>query len=180
MLDSYRNYRLHMHDLAFQKQERYWFGTHADNPIGTHYADYRRKFQGHRSYTAMLFEGMVMKYKTIDHNGKLIVRVESTEVLISDVPSALDLMASLRYETGANCLILDKSALAEQFFDLKTCVAGDILQKFVTYRMKLAIIGDFRTVSSNSLRNFIYESNKGNDIFFVQDEQLAIEYLSRN
>ncbi|NCC63188.1 MAG: DUF4180 domain-containing protein [Spirochaetia bacterium] len=120
-----------------------------------------------------------MKYISIDHEKVHIIRVESSEILISDVSSALDLMASIRHETGATRIILDKQAIVEHFFDLKTCLAGEILQKFVIYRMKLAIIGNFHTVESKSLRNFIYESNKGNDIFFVEDEQQAIEYLSR-
>lgn len=72
---------------------------------------------------------------------------------------------------------MNKSALSEDFFDLKTRLAGDVLQKFINYRMKIAIIGDFSIYKSNSLRDFIYESNKGRDLFFLSDENEAMEKI---
>ncbi|MBP2028241.1 hypothetical protein J2Z35_002042 [Acetoanaerobium pronyense] len=72
---------------------------------------------------------------------------------------------------------MNKSALSEEFFDLKTSLAGDVLQKFINYRMKIAIIGDFSVYTSNSLRDFIYESNKGRDLFFLSDENEAMEKI---
>ncbi len=62
---------------------------------------------------------------------------------------------------------------------LKTRLAGEILQKFVNYNIKVAIIGDFTTYTSKSLRDFMYESNKGKDIFFSPSVNDAIEILSR-
>ena len=120
-----------------------------------------------------------MKYRTIEHKGKQFVRIESSEVIIVDVSSALDLMASIRYESGIDRIIIDSSAFDERFFDLSTRLAGDILQKFVTYQMKLGIIGDFRSLKSKSLQAFIYESNKSSDIVFALDEKQAVEHLSR-
>jgi hypothetical protein len=46
--------------------------------------------------------------------------------------------------------------------------------------VKIAIIGDFSVYTSKSLKDFIYESNKGRDIFFLPDEKQAIEKLSMN
>ena len=46
-------------------------------------------------------------------------------------------------------------------------IAGEILQKFSNYRVRLAIVGDFTKFTSNSLHEFIYESNKGRFIHFV-------------
>lgn len=62
---------------------------------------------------------------------------------------------------------------------LKTRLAGEILQKFVNYNIKVAIIGDFTIYTSKSLRDFMYESNKGKDIFFSPSVNDAIEILSR-
>lgn len=42
----------------------------------------------------------------------------------------------------------------------------------------MAIVGDFSTYASKSLKDFIYECNKGKDIFFLANEELAIEKLS--
>ena len=98
--------------------------------------------------------------------------------MITDVQSALDLLATVRYQTDCDRVIIDKSAVSEDFFDLKTRLAGEILQKFVTYDMRIAVVGDFSIYTSKSLKDFIYESNKGNHVFFVQNEDEAIERLS--
>ena len=86
---------------------------------------------------------------------------------------------TVQYETGYNRIILNKSAISEDVFQLSTKLAGEILQKFVTYAVKLAIVGDFSGYTSKSLQAFIYESNKGKDIFFVPDREAAIEKLSK-
>ena|SRR5574344_1230798 len=62
---------------------------------------------------------------------------------------------------------------------LSTRIAGEILQKFINYQFKFAIVGDFSGYTSKPLKDFIYESNKGRDIFFVSSEEDAIEKLSR-
>jgi len=61
---------------------------------------------------------------------------------------------------------------------LTTKLAGEILQKFINYDVKLAIVGDFSVYTSKSLKAFIYECNKGKDIFFLSDENQAIGKLS--
>ncbi|RNB56859.1 DUF4180 domain-containing protein [Brevibacillus gelatini] len=53
-------------------------------------------------------------------------------------------------------------------------VEGEILQKFVTYKAKLAIAGDFSVYTSKSLKDFIYESNNRNHIFFLPTEQQGL------
>ena len=98
--------------------------------------------------------------------------------MIKDVQSALDLMATVDYETGCSRMIIDKSLICEEFFDLSTKIAGEVLQKFINYQKKIAIIGDFSKYTSKSLKDFIYECNKGKDIFFLPDEAQAIEKLS--
>jgi hypothetical protein len=56
-------------------------------------------------------------------------------------------------------------------FHLRTGVAGKMLQKFVNSGVKLAILGDVSayTAASSALRDFIYESNRGEAIWFVAD-----------
>lgn len=64
------------------------------------------------------------------------------------------------------------------FFDLKTGLAGDILQKFSNYNIKLAILGNFKNEQSKSLNDFIYESNKTGRINFVETFDEAVNSLS--
>ena len=119
-----------------------------------------------------------MKIDIIKENNKEIALVSSDEILITDVQSALDLLATVNYETGCDRMIINKLAICEDFFDLKTKLAGDILQKYINYNMKIAIVGDFTMYSSKSLKDFIYECNNGKDIFFLSNEKEAVEKLA--
>ncbi|OFD42226.1 DUF4180 domain-containing protein [Bacillus mycoides] len=119
-----------------------------------------------------------MEIKKVVIGGINIAVVRNDTVLISDVQSALDLMATVQYEADSKRIVIKKSLISESFFDLKTRLAGDILQKFINYSVKIAIIGNFSMYTSKSLKDFIYECNKGKDIFFLATEQQAIEKLS--
>lgn len=117
-----------------------------------------------------------MKYTILGKN-QSIVYIESEDILISDSQSALDFMMTIKYEKDCSRIILDKKAICEEFFRLSSGIAGEVLQKFINYHTKLAIIGDFSKYTSKPLHDFIYECNKGNDIFFVGNLNQAIERL---
>ena len=122
-----------------------------------------------------------MEYRIINIQDNInVVKIEDEKILIFDEQSALDVFMSLAYETGENKFIISKDNLIEDFFDLRTKIAGEILQKIINYKMKLAIIGDFSKYKSKSLRDFIYECNSGRDIFFVKNEFEALNLLSYN
>lgn len=119
-----------------------------------------------------------MNIKIITDEGNRIAIVTGDEVCLKDAQSALDFMMSVNYETGCQTIVINKEAVIEDFFVLSTRIAGEILQKFITYRFKLAIVGDFSGYASKPLNDFIYESNKGRDIFFVSTEEEAIQKLT--
>ena len=104
--------------------------------------------------------------------------VRTEEILVSTPQEAVELIASARYETGCQALILPKAALHEDFFRLPTGLAGEVLQKFVNYGMKIAVVGDFSQYTSKNLQDFLWESNKGKTVFFVSTETEALERLS--
>lgn len=108
-----------------------------------------------------------------------IVRVKSDDIEIRDAQSALDFVMTVEYQAKTNLIIIDKSIIAEAFFDLKTKLLGEAFQKLLTYNIKLAVIGDFTQYASKSLHDYIVETNKGKDIFFLQTENQAIEWLSK-
>ena len=105
---------------------------------------------------------------------KDIAFIQSEGSMIKDTQSALGLMMSARYEMGCNKLILNKSCFAGEFFMLSSGLCGEILQKFVNDQMKAAIAGDFTKYTSKPLRDFIYQSNKGRDIFFASSIEEAV------
>lgn len=118
-----------------------------------------------------------MEINVIKINNVEIANVKSDEILIKDVQSALDLMGTVRYESDCDRIIINKSAISEDFFDLSTKLAGEVLQKYINYQFKIAIVGDFSVYKSKSLKDFIYECNKGKEIFFLPNENEAVEKL---
>lgn len=110
-------------------------------------------------------------------NGIRIAEIESEKCLIKDLQDALDIMAECSYQDSGNIIIHEKN-LTPGFFDLKTGIAGEILQKFSTYDLRLAIVGDYSGYSSKSLRDFIFESNKYGRINFVHSIEEARDRLT--
>ena len=119
-----------------------------------------------------------MNIEIINHNGIFMAELIADEVVVKEVQDALDIMANAAY-SGATKLILHEKNITPDFFDLKTRIAGDILQKFSNYNMPLAIVGDFSKYTSKSLRDFIYESNNGRMVNFVSSVEEARERLGR-
>lgn len=119
-----------------------------------------------------------MQIESVTKNGIDIAVVSGDKKLIVDVSSALDLAMSVRHESGAAKLALDKHIIAEDFFILSTGMAGEILQKFINYQIKAAIWGDYSHYTSKPLKDFIFESNRGKDFFFVATKEEAIQRLA--
>lgn len=119
-----------------------------------------------------------MNILRIPNKDSFIIQIDSAEELIHYEQSALDLFATIRYDENSDRIILNKENLTEKFFDLKTGIAGGILQKIINYQFKIAIVGDFSNYSSKSYNDFIYETNKGRSIFFLNSKNEAIEKLS--
>ena len=89
---------------------------------------------------------------------------------LSSEADALDLVGSL-WGQEVDWLALPKARLGEDFLRLRTGLAGAVIQKFVNYRVRLAIVGDVsaETAASDALRDFVRESNAGDRVWFVPD-----------
>lgn len=120
-----------------------------------------------------------MQIRTI-HQENTCIAVVGNVPLLCTAGDILDLAISARYETGADRLVLEKSAFCDDFFVLRTGLAGEALQKLINYHFKLAIIGDFSQVASKALRDFIRESNRGKNVCFVASYDDAIAWFSRS
>lgn len=120
-----------------------------------------------------------MNIEHLNMNGIDIAVISSDETVITDVQSALDLAMTVKYETGAVNIVIGKKLICEDFFILSTKLAGEILQKFINYRVKMAVYGDYSRYTSKPLKDFIYESNKGKDFFFVSTKEDAIQRLTQ-
>lgn len=119
-----------------------------------------------------------MKTEVMIKNNMKIAVVQSDEPLITDAQSALDLIMTIKHETGCTGIVVNKEAVTEDFFVLSTCLAGEILQKFVNYGIRFAIYGDFSNYTSRPLKDFMYECNRGKDVYFQPSASLAVDKLS--
>ena len=120
-----------------------------------------------------------MNIEKIEKNGTICAVVRSNEIVITDAQSALELLMTANYDLGAKNIVIDKKLIKDEFFILSSGLAGDILQKYINYGGRIAIYGDFSRYTSKPLHDFIYESNKGHDVFFVATEDEAAECLCR-
>lgn len=92
---------------------------------------------------------------------------------------AVDLISAAS-EHGASLIAIPVERLGADFFDLRTRIAGEIVQKFVMYGRRVAIVGDIsrKTAQSTSLAAFVIESNRGRDLWFVANLQELANRLS--
>ncbi len=120
-----------------------------------------------------------MNFRKIEKNNIICAVVESNDVVITDAQSALDILMSAKYDVVTKNIVIDKKLITEDFFILSRGLAGEILQKYVNYGGRIAIYGDYSHYTSKPLKDFIYESNKGKDVFFVATEDEAVDMLTR-
>lgn len=120
-----------------------------------------------------------MKIKRIERGGVICAVVESDEIVIRDAASALDLLICAEYTAGTKNIVIDKRLVTEDFFILNTGLAGEILQKYINYGGRIAMYGTYSQYTSKPLRDFIYESNRGRDVFFPATQEEGVKMLSR-
>lgn len=126
--------------------------------------------------TQTKFKAMQIKIHFI--NDKQVAEIISDNILLKTTQDGLDLLGNLYYE-DIDAIVIHEKNIVPDFFDLKTKIAGDILQKFTLHRMPLIIVGDFSKFNSESLNAFIVESNYGKQINFVGSLSESIELLKK-
>ncbi|MGV0827721.1 DUF4180 domain-containing protein [Empedobacter brevis] len=119
-----------------------------------------------------------MKIETISIKDIKIAEVISEDnIVINTASDGLNLLENLYYQ-GFDKIIIYEKNITPDFFDLKNGIAGEILQKFSNYRVRLVIVGDFSKYTGKSINDFMYESNKGRQINFMASQLEAIKGLS--
>lgn len=119
-----------------------------------------------------------MTIETHSLNNIKIAEVIAEGIVIHTAEDGLELLGNLYYQ-GFDKLLLHEKNLNANFFDLKTGIAGEILQKFSNYRMGLAIVGDFSKYTGKAIRDFMFESNKTGHVYFVTSSSEALVKLSK-
>lgn len=116
----------------------------------------------------------------IEEHGDLRVQfLDAAGPLISTPEDATDLIGGT-WGQDVQVVAVPLARLDPAFLDLRSGVAGEITQKFVNYQLKLAVIGDLSTAvaASAPLADYIWETNRGDHIWFFDDEAGLVEKLA--
>jgi hypothetical protein len=119
--------------------------------------------------------------KSYEFHGVRILECAPEGLPLRSDRDAVELIGTA-WENRASLIVIPASRLADDFFRLKTRIAGEILQKFAIYKMRVAIVGDLsRQVSeSSALRDFVLECNRGSQIWFVARLEELEQRLERS
>lgn len=111
--------------------------------------------------------------KPHDFEGHKIAEIITDGIVIKTAEDGLDLLGNLYYQ-GYDKIVIYKNNIDDNFFNLQNGIAGEILQKFSTYRVKLAVVGNFHDIPSKSLKDFIRESNRQGHTTFADSLPAAL------
>lgn len=106
-----------------------------------------------------------------------IAHVQSKLVMIDDLATALELKNTVMQETGCHKIIAYQSNYSDDFFKLSTKLAEEIIDKYASYNVQMAVVGDFTTYTSKALQSFMHTCNEGNTFYFVSSVDEAVAKL---
>jgi hypothetical protein len=103
--------------------------------------------------------------------GSGIIRLPLDGPLLATGQDALDAIGEA-WGSDASTIVVPASRFDAAFFDLRTGVLGELTQKFVNYRIRLVVLGDVstRTEASDAFRDYVRETNAGDQVWFVADD----------
>lgn len=117
-----------------------------------------------------------MHYEVKTKGSRKYLECASAEHPLATEQDALDLLAAC-FEHETRLIVLHSQALTGEFFDLRTGLAGKVLQKFVNYRVKVAVVLADEGVVKGRVKEWFAESNKGNDFRVFREPGEAEQWL---
>lgn len=118
-----------------------------------------------------------MEIKIHRVNEVKIAELISDQIIIDATAAGLAVIGDLYYQDFDKVIIHSKN-IATDFFDLKTQLAGEVLQKCSNFHLRLVIIFEAETAAKESLVRFIQESNRGRQVNFLPTVDDALMALS--
>ncbi|MFF9623487.1 DUF4180 domain-containing protein [Streptomyces griseosporeus] len=114
------------------------------------------------------------------HGGVRVLRCAADGPPLDGEQAALDLIGDA-FGQEAELVVVPVERVGAEFFRLRSGVAGAVVQKFATYRLRLAVVGDIsgHVADSTALRDFVREANQGGQLWFVSDDAELEERLTR-
>ncbi len=145
-------------------------------------ASYKAELDWIKQVRQKLFENQVieekkrMNYQIINFNNKKYLEFISTPTPIRSESDALEMVA-LCGENDTHLLMIHYAALSEDFFKLKTKVAGNILQKLMNYHIKAVAVIPNEIIQKGKFRDLALEMNKGHHFRMYETREEAETWL---
>jgi hypothetical protein len=119
-----------------------------------------------------------MPQQVLDVAGQRCLLADESGPVVRDADGGRILIEEALSER-ARIIAVPAARLDTSFFQLRSGLAGEVLQKAANYRLKFAVIGDIsaHVAASDALRDFVVECNRGDSIFFIPDLQALRESL---
>jgi PadR family transcriptional regulator AphA len=117
-----------------------------------------------------------MNYTLIESGDRKIVECDPTVVCLAGERDALDLVAACG-ENRTDRLLIHAGNLTEDFYNLKTGVAGEILLKFTNYWIRVAAVLTPELAEEGRFGEMVRESNRGRDFRVYYDREEAVRWL---
>jgi hypothetical protein len=108
-----------------------------------------------------------MSVKLRDIAGRRVLELAADKLVNTESDATAIIGDALGHR--ADWVVVAVSGLSSDFFQLRSGLAGAIVQKFVNYGCRLAIIGDVSThvAASTAFRDFVIEANRGKHLWFT-------------
>jgi PadR family transcriptional regulator AphA len=117
-----------------------------------------------------------MNYRVVEQGRKKYIECVPSVKCIENERDALELVV-ICGENETNRLMLHAENLTEDFYQLRTGVAGEILQKFATYFVKVAAVLSPELVNQGRFRDMVLEANRGRHFHVFYEHEKAEQWL---
>jgi hypothetical protein len=120
-----------------------------------------------------------MGFRIEELGGQRLLVLDNDGPVLARVQDAIDLIAEALPQ-GVHMIVAPVARFDPSFFQLRSGLAGEVVQKIVNYRLKLAVVGDISQFVSESkaFADFVRESNRGGSVYFFQDMDALKEAVS--
>ena len=116
-----------------------------------------------------------MSGRFLELNGIRVYQVSAHRPELRTGNDAVDLMSAAS-EHALRSVAIPVERLGDDFFELRTRIAGDFSQKYAMYGTRVAVVGEISPEDCDEqiTRHFVVESNRGQDLWFVKSLEFWI------
>jgi len=117
-----------------------------------------------------------MEINIIKKGNKRVVEGPSAKTLIR-ISADVNSLLSACYDANTNLILLYSKNLPEEFFDISSKIAGEILQKFSNYNIRAAFVTDDNTKKSTRFLELANDLKVIGNIRFFENRSQALDWL---